>query len=702
MHGDDLEPGGSGGESPRHEEISPVRFRPFEAGAPAAERRRIAWGVVGVAIAAVLLVGAGWFSCTAVPVALEFRPEPDAVTFPATWLALSVGDRVLLRPGTHRVAAEKEGYRRLETEIEVTPGAEAHWAFDLVEAPGRVTVRTRPPAELPLRVGGEARGSTPTTLELPRGVQRLAVLGAPEFADAVVEFRVDGRGVEQELEVELHSAHASVRVVSRPAGAQVWVDGEVRGVAPLELSLAAGVRRIELRLAGYAPAAAELEIEPGRVPELPPFELAPAPGKLQITSLPTGADVAVGADFAHRGRTPLTLDLAPDRPHQVTLFKAGYERAQRSVTVGAAESRALEVELAPKLGRVELAIRPGDASVSVDGAMRGQGSQTLELVAVPQQIVISKPGHEPQTLRVTPRPGFPQRFEVDLQTLSEHREATRPELVQSSTGYELRLVPGGRFVMGSSRQERGRRPNENLVPVELTRPFYLGVREVTNGEFRAFRPEHRSGGVGGESLDGDDQPVSGVSWEDAARYCNWLSRRDSLPPAYAERGGQWVSVGPRARGYRLPTEAEWVWASRYAGGGRDAPLRFPWGDAMPPSPGAGNYADRSAGGALPSVLADYSDGYAVSAPVGTGSADALGISDLGGNVAEWVQDFYQIYPRGLEQRLRDPVGPSSGRYHVIRGASWRDASLSELRLSFRDYGDQARDDLGFRLARDAD
>jgi formylglycine-generating enzyme required for sulfatase activity len=79
-----------------------------------------------------------------------------------------------------------------------------------------------------------------------------------------------------------------------------------------------------------------------------------------------------------------------------------------------------------------------------------------------------------------------------------------------------------------------------------------------------------------------------------------------------------------------------------------------------------------------------------------------GFHDLGGNVAEWCHDYYAIYPNAPDRLVSDPSGPSNGRHHVVRGSSWRHASISELRLSFRDYGDKARSDLGFRIARYVD
>ncbi|MEM6794208.1 MAG: SUMF1/EgtB/PvdO family nonheme iron enzyme, partial [Acidobacteriota bacterium] len=70
-----------------------------------------------------------------------------------------------------------------------------------------------------------------------------------------------------------------------------------------------------------------------------------------------------------------------------------------------------------------------------------------------------------------------------------------------------------------------------------------------------------------------------------------------------------------------------------------------------------------------------------------------------GNVAEWAHDVYVVRPAMVGAVERDPQGPVSGQFHVIRGASWMHSTITELRLSFRDYGAQPRPDLGFRLAR---
>jgi len=119
---------------------------------------------------------------------------------------------------------------------------------------------------------------------------------------------------------------------------------------------------------------------------------------------------------------------------------------------------------------------------------------------------------------------------------------------------------------------------------------------------------------------------------------------------------------------------------------------------MPPPQDSGNYADSSAQDVASNTIGSYNDGYPVTAPVATFPPSPIGIYDLGGNVAEWVNDRYSV-AAGSASTLIDPVGPAEGQYHVIRGSSWRQSSISELRLAYRDFGDRGRLDVGFRIAR---
>jgi formylglycine-generating enzyme required for sulfatase activity len=272
--------------------------------------------------------------------------------------------------------------------------------------------------------------------------------------------------------------------------------------------------------------------------------------------------------------------------------------------------------------------------------------------------------------------------------------------ITAQNGYTLKLIRPEPFTMGSSRREQGRRSNETLRKITLQRPFYMGEREVTNKAFENFLASHSSGAFKGQQLSSDDHPVVQVTWEQAALFCNWLSAQASLPAAYVKKGDRLVATEPIGTGYRLPTEAEWEYCARFTKNGAD--LKYPWGNQFPPSPASGNYADISAKKLLPAYIENYNDGYPVTAPAAKFKANDLGLYDLGGNVAEWCHDFYTIYPYNTHKADIDPTGPPEGKHHVIKGSSWKDASMSKLRIAYRDYSDAKRPDVGFRVCRYAE
>ena len=270
---------------------------------------------------------------------------------------------------------------------------------------------------------------------------------------------------------------------------------------------------------------------------------------------------------------------------------------------------------------------------------------------------------------------------------ADHQAA--PAKLTTSAGQELKLFSGGQVVLGSPRADAVRASDE------VQRAFYLGAKEVSNGEFRRFLTNHHAAALQTASLDDDSQPVVDVDWHSAALYCNWLSRRDGLPPFYQIKYSEVLGVNPAATGYRLPTEAEWECAARVAPNG--TATVYAWGDHYPPASLAGNYADDAAQSVVKNVLRGLRDGFAVSAPVGSFSANLRGLYDLDGNVAEWVHDYYDAQP-GATASV-DPLGPPSGTQHVIKGGSWAQSSRSALRFAARVAAQRGRNDVGFRLAR---
>ena len=645
------------------------------------------------------LVFAAWFLFTATPVAVHIAPLPDRVKLSGGWFTPKIGDRYLLRPGRYVLVAEKTGYHPLAEPVEISGGPDRQISFTLEKLPGLLSITTRPPTDARVTIDGRATGVAPLTdAELSPGRHEV-VVQAERYQDTRTNVEIEGALVKQTLDIELTPAWAPVSFSSTPSGAALFVDGNEIGRTPLTTDLLAGNYILDARYESYDTWSTELVVVANQPQAVPEIVLQKTGGTLTLRSEPAGATVTVADQF--RGQTPLVLNLSADDVHSITLSKAGYGTVTRTIRVESAKTSSVSVELTPTYGLITVVSEPADAELYIDGTAKGVANQQLTLTAVPHQLEIRKPGFQSYQTTVTPRQGFAQEVNVTLQTLQAARIASTPRTISTSEGQELHYVLPGSFTMGASRREQGRRANESLRAVELTQPFYIGTKEVTNAEFRRFQPRHSSGVVQGLaksfSLDGDDRPVVGVTWEQAARYSNWLSAKESLPPAYIINDGKLVTAQPVPTGYRLPTEAEWAWVTRFADGSNSS--KYAWGSSFPPSEKVGNFADRSAGAVVANTLTTYNDGFLVTAPVGSFTPNPLGIYDLAGNVAEWCHDYYTIYPSTSGKPHMDPLGPQDGKYHVIRGSSWQHASISALRLTYRDYGRKARPDVGFRIAR---
>ena len=697
----------------------PVRRRRARFPAP---RRLAAFGLI------LLLAAAAGFVFTARTVRFEIEPVPDTIGVEGG-LAFELGGRYLMRPGSYLLRAEKEGFRVLETSFEVSREATQSLAFTLDRLPGilRLAVGVRPPAGGPdataerpaldsvqgspdetevltpldgaiVFVDGEPVGATPLdAFELAPGGHGVRVVAERHLPfEATVE--ITGAGEEHELIALLEPDWAPVSFRTEPAGARLRIDGEERAKTPATVEVASGRRGFELILAGYKPRRGQLDITANQPHEMPLMRLEPSDGNLLVTSRPEGATVTV--DGAYRGTTPLDLELSPGA-YAIRLSKAGFAAVDRQHEVHSGQAGEIDVVLEAQLGEVRLTLFPPDAELYIDDMAADVGgngpSRTLRLPAVEHRFEVRKAGYASARRAITPLPGHPQALEITLDPIAVAKEKATPDELKVA-GHTLRRVLPGRFLMGASRREPGRRANEALREVEITRGFFLGTHEVTNAQFRRFTGEHDSGLTNGSSLNADGQPVVRVTWQQAAAYCNWLSEQEGLPKAYVERDGELVAAEPLGVGYRLPTEAEWAWAARYDAQG-SAARKYPWGDRLPVPPGAGNYADSNASSFVAAALTDYDDAHAVSAPVGSYAADRRGFYDLGGNAAEWMHDVYVLRPSQAGGLEADPIGRGGGPFHVIRGASYLHGSITELRLTFRDYSEDARSDVGFRIAR---
>ncbi len=678
--------------------IAPSSFTPLEQAAPKAPVPRKAGRMV-LFFCLALFVLLMLFLLSARSLMIEVAAQaPGHVS--VSGLALPFGKRYLLRPGEYDIRVTAEGYHPLATTVTVDQRDSQSIEVQLQALPGLLSVNSEP-AGASVIIDGDTVGKTPLQdLPLTEGEHQLRLEEARHLPMEQT-LLITGRSVRQQLQLKMAPAWAEVTLDSVPSGANILLDGEPAGHTPATLEILQGERQLILQLQTYADWQQTLQVNASENLDLGVVTLQPAAGELTLSSLPSSANVTLDGEF--QGQTPLTLALSPDRAHRLEVFKPGYKRYSSSVELPAAGSDQQTVTLQAELGEVRFSVSPANAVLRINGKRARNSNQTVSLPAVAHTLEVSLDGYATVRRTVTPRPGLAQRVEVRLQTQQAVKLASIKPEVTTALGQTLLLFKPGEsamanFTMGASRREPGRRANEVLHPVALRRMFYLQTTEVTNAQFRQFQPSHNSGRVEGNSLNQKHQPAVQVSWQQAAAFCNWLSAKEGLPPFYAQKNGIVTGYDASSSGYRLPSEAEWAWAARASG---QTLLRFPWGDTFPPTQVVGNYADTSSAYVTGSTLNNYADGHVVSAPVASFGPNQHGLYDMGSNTSEWVNDVYRI-PSANGKTQTDPLGSQTGDNYVIRGANWGQSKLKELRLSYRDYGQAGRDDVGFRLARYAE
>lgn len=267
---------------------------------------------------------------------------------------------------------------------------------------------------------------------------------------------------------------------------------------------------------------------------------------------------------------------------------------------------------------------------------------------------------------------------------------------------DLTLIPAGTFTMGNNEGGSHEQP-EHVVTI--TRDFLLGTKEVSNQEYQfalqwAFdhgyvtansstvqahgeelidldsigeiifadgvfglreSPSNEAQNAYPDGYDPSQHPVLYASWYGAACYCDWVSLMEGLPPFY---DGDWsVNTGHNpydSNSYTLPTEAQWEFANRYNDG-----RIYPWGDENPQSCYHANYQ---------SCI-----GWTTSVGIHLSGNSTLGLSDMAGNVYEFMNDWFSSYSSSSQI---DPIGPTSGNYRVMRSGYWADGG-NNMRSTYR-------------------
>jgi formylglycine-generating enzyme required for sulfatase activity/tRNA A-37 threonylcarbamoyl transferase component Bud32 len=358
---------------------------------------------------------------------------------------------------------------------------------------------------------------------------------------------------------------------------------------------------------------------------------------------------------------------------------------------GVTDVRGTVIRLFAPEGTLVVEVDDPGVSVTVDGAdivITGAGAREIRLKAGQYQVEASKDGklfrrelvtvarNGRKVVRISKEAGPGGHVANVIRAKADRLPADHT----NTLGMTFKLIPAGKFAMGSPQQEIDRclesagedeDRKERLqaeVPehdVEITRPFYLGTTEVTVGQFQKFVAANPTYDVGDERWkvlgvsQSDNHPVVWVSWKNAVDFCMWLSEKEG-------------------KHYRLPTEAEWEYSCRAGKSG----TRYCYGDDE-------EQLDQYA------WYGKNSDGR--THPVGTQQPNAWGLHDMHGNAWEWCKDYYDAnYYRSSP--VKDPIGPFTGIERVGRGGAYelpaafcRSAHRGHVVPGFRSFN------LGFRV-----
>lgn len=647
----------------------------------------------GIVLTLVLLVAAALAVAILAGRAFEIRvgPERAATSFSLErmhGLLLAFGARVVLlsQEGAVRIAAQ--GFFPQELALSQASPRQ-RMEVQLQPLPGQVTLVVSSPETFALFVDDVPYGSAAEArMELAPGAHAVRIQG-PRIQPLEEEIQVAGYGEAQRFQFATTPANSHLAVTSAPAEAQLFLDGALLAKGSYRGPVSLGAHQLRAAMEGYQDRSIEFRAEAEQLTDLGIIQLQPKDATLVVKSQPSGAAVLVNGQFV--GSAPVQVSLAALQTHRLALRKPGHQ--------------VLETELRPRPGeRIDRAfaldgrtyqaevVADLTAQVQLNGIDKGKTPLALK-VREGDRIQVAREGYQTQWASVGPIGGPTRRYAFRMLRPKEYAYHQAEEELVLPEGLTLRKFPPARLRLPPPLGQPGDPLPGDGAELILTRPFYLGASEVTYQAFTAFRADPIPPGLTSR------HPVANVSWLEAAQFCNWLSARHGLPPAYAfDSQGALQQVHARALGFRLPTEAEWNAAARHDFQRQRTVAPYPWGETASIPRAYANFAGRELRGQGARFLESHADNHPGLAAAGAYPANFNGLHDLAGNLSEWVQDYYQaVWPSA--ETLTDPLGPAQGLDHVVKGANYRSHRLAALRLDHRGLGAAGSELVGFRIAR---
>ena len=412
---------------------------------------------------------------------------------------------------------------------------------------------------------------------------------------------------------QLTANFAEVQLLTDTA-AEIWIDGERKGVGSWSGRLATGEYQIETRRENHRPQSSVHRFAPAAgVQTLQLTAPTPIYGGVDISVTPGNAEVFM--DGTSVGNTPLFLQRVLIGRHTLTLKKQGYGDYHTEVDITEGQVATVEGRM-PDAVMVQFTSNVPAVALKVDGVEVGPSQGSYSLAYGRHRLEMSAEGYQPfaQEIEVS---DASRSFSLTMQSLFGNKTFT-----VNGVSFTMVAVKGGTFQMGATKEQQS--PDSDEMPVHQVTlsDYYIGETEVTQALWKAVMGSHPS------RWKGDNRPVEQVSWDDCQTFISKLSQLTGVQ-------------------FSLPTEAQWEYAAR--GGNQSRGYQY------------------SGSKRLRDVAWYDSNSGSKTHDVKTKQPNELGLYDMSGNVYEWCQDWYGSYSSSAQT---DPQGPSSGSFRVFRGGSW--------------------------------
>jgi len=473
----------------------------------------------------------------------------------------------------------------------------------------------------------------------------LSEIGIRLQSGQVWELTVTG---EANQKVDLAADLEALIISSEPKGATIYIDGVESGKTDASFFKYPSSYRVRWVLDGYLTQEQEVEVKAGQ-PNQTEVTLQKNTGLFSWSISPNDAQLLINKERKQGNQ----LELSPS-DYLVEVKKDGYEPQQERISIVRGQTLNRSYELIRHTGNVLVNVNPVDATVKISGeglpSYEFEGIKSLKEVPVgTYTVTIQKNGFKTaeEVLTLERDETLERNF-----TLEKGRVGVD---FTNSIGMEFVYVEAGSFQMGSNDGGSNQKP---VHKVEISKGFYMGKYEVTQGQWEAVMGSNPS------YFKGRNLPIEKVSWNDVQSFVQKLNQKENKEL------------------YRLPTEAEWEYSARggnqsrgYTYAGSNEINEVAWS-----TENSGNKTHK----------------------VGTKAPNELGIYDMSGNVWEWCQDWYgrSYYS---QSSIKDPKGPNNGERKVSRGGSWTNDSFG-VRVADRYSLEPTSkyNGIGFRLFRAAD